>query len=347
MRSRPDVLVLGAGGVLGEAWLSGVLAGVEDSTEIEFQRCDYFVGTSAGAIVAARLAAGTRLERPPAGPTGPATPAESHAGGGADGLRLLERSAQAAERAGTLALALGAPLVPLALSLAETPSAVARAAVLRAAPRRRETLGRLRDRIDEAGERFDGRLRVVAVARSSGRRVVFGRPGAPAARLGEAVEASCSVPWLFAPVRIGGAEYVDGGIWSPTNLDAAPAARGSFVLCLNPTAGLAGPDPLTQALRSASRSAMEIEATALRARGADVVLVSPDRASAAAIGTDLMDRGRRAAVLAAAYRQGLGLWPGGGGLPPPPSRLGAGLRAVRGTPAGAALTAASRLVTGR
>ena len=32
MLSPPDVLVLGAGGVLGESWLMGVLAGIEDAT---------------------------------------------------------------------------------------------------------------------------------------------------------------------------------------------------------------------------------------------------------------------------------------------------------------------------
>ncbi len=57
MLSRPDVLVLGGGGVLGEAWMMGVLAGIEDATGFDLRRCEYFVGTSAGAIVAALLAA--------------------------------------------------------------------------------------------------------------------------------------------------------------------------------------------------------------------------------------------------------------------------------------------------
>src|SRR5579875_729280 len=63
--SRPDVLVLGGGGVLGEAWMMGVLAGIEDATGFDLRRCEAFVGTSAGAIVAAHLAAGQRPRRPP------------------------------------------------------------------------------------------------------------------------------------------------------------------------------------------------------------------------------------------------------------------------------------------
>ena len=60
----PDVLVLGAGGVLGEAWMSGVLAGLEDAAGIDFRRCDTYVGTSAGSIEAARLASGRSPRRP-------------------------------------------------------------------------------------------------------------------------------------------------------------------------------------------------------------------------------------------------------------------------------------------
>ena len=32
MRSRPDVLVLGGGGLLGLEWIMGLLAGIEDAT---------------------------------------------------------------------------------------------------------------------------------------------------------------------------------------------------------------------------------------------------------------------------------------------------------------------------
>ena len=69
---------------------------------------------------------------------------------------------------------------------------------------------------------------------------MFGAPGSPPASVAQAVLASCSIPWVFAPVEIGGREYVDGGVWSPTNLDATPARRGTEVLCLNPTAAPCG-----------------------------------------------------------------------------------------------------------
>src|SRR3954465_4773543 len=61
---RPDVLVLAGGGIVGEAWMHGVLAGLEDAGGADYRRVEAYVGTSAGSIVAARLVAGRRPPRP-------------------------------------------------------------------------------------------------------------------------------------------------------------------------------------------------------------------------------------------------------------------------------------------
>ena len=70
---------------------------------------------------------------------------------------------------------------------------------------------------------------VVAMDYDSGRRVAFGREGAPPARLDEAVTASCAIPGWYAPVLIDGRRYVDGGTLSATSADllaARAAGRG-------------------------------------------------------------------------------------------------------------------------
>ena len=300
MRSRPDVLVLGVGGVLGEAWMMGVLAGIDEATGFDMRRCEYFVGTSAGSIVAAKLAAGQAPERPAV-----AAPETERAGpdSSADGATSI--AVEAARFAGGLATVAGAPLVSAMMSIATPGSAIARAVVLRRLPTPGQTLERLRREIESSGARFDGRLRVVAVDRRSGRRAVFGSPGGPRATVGEAVEASCAVPWLFAPVTIGGREYVDGGVWSPTNLDVAPAGRDTQVLCLSITAGMDGMSTLVGVARNVARSALSLETLVVRGRGSVVRTIAPDDACAAAIGVNLMDRERRDRVLAAGYRQGL------------------------------------------
>jgi NTE family protein len=300
----PDALVLGGGGVLGEAWMMGVLAGIEDGAGLDMRECEYFVGTSAGAIVAAHLVAGSSPRRPrslarqtAASPTAPAPAAPAN--------RLAEAGAVAARRAGTWAIAAASTFAPLALGLAAPGGAVLRGALLRRLPRPQQTLDQLREHVARSGARFDGRLRVTAVDRGNGRRVVFGSPRAPRATVADAVAASCTVPWLFAPVAIDGHEYVDGGVWSPTNLDSAPVGRGAHVLCLNPTASLTTSSDAIGVFRRVSRSAAAIESMALVRRGASVRTFAPSADSADEMGLNLMDRRRAAKVLSAGYRQGL------------------------------------------
>jgi NTE family protein len=303
LSSRPDVLVLGGGGVLGEAWMMGVLAGLEDETGFDLRRCEHFVGTSAGAIIAARLVAGESPRRPASLPTSD----EIQVAREQPVSSLSAAAVDVARRAGSWALAAGASFVPLALGLSAPGGALLRAAMLRALPRPRGDLSDLRRSIEHTGARFDGRLRIAAVDRGSGRRVVFGTPGAPRTSVACAVEASCAVPWLFIPVRIGGRDYVDGGVWSATNLDAAPAGRDTHVLCLNPTANITGTENILALMRQVARSAVSLEALALRRRGAAVQLVAPNLECAEAMGTNFMDREPRSRVLVAGYRQGLRL----------------------------------------
>jgi NTE family protein len=312
----PDVLVLAAGGILGEAWMSGVLAGIEDGADVRFADVDHFVGTSAGSIVAAHLAAGRKLRRPArsrraAGGSPGADPgfaADAARAGGGDATprsSVLGRTVRGAGRAAGLATM---PLVPAALALGAPAAARARGLVLSRLPDRGLELRDLRREIDTFGARFDGRLRVCAVDRATGRRVVFGRPGAPRASVADAVTASCSIPWVFRPVEIGGREYVDGGAWSLTNLDVAPAGRDSEVLCLNPSASLGvALSSLYGLARAAVGAAAEVEMLALRARGARVRMLGPSHVAGAHMGANFMNPRPAQAVLRAGYEQGLEL----------------------------------------
>ncbi len=284
IETRPDVLVLGVGGTLGEAWMRGLLSGIESASEVDFRGCEHFVGSSAGSIVAATLAAG---RRPEAGDRAAREWGEAAAPEDRD-ESLLVRAVSAA----------ASPFAPLALAGAAPAGRAVRAAALRAVPFNQRTLRGLGRHLDALDSRFDGRLRIAAVDRSSGRRVMFGSPGAPKATVTQAVLASCAVPGVFAPVEIGGREYVDGGVWSPTNLDAAPAGRGAEVLCLVPTASS------FRLLRAFSTTALAAETLALRSRGARVRTIAPDTASAAAMGTNLMNGSRAEQVLDAAFAQG-------------------------------------------
>jgi NTE family protein len=284
--SAPDVLVLGVGGLLGEAWMTGVLAGVEQATGHDMTACRAYVGSSAGSIVAASLAAGRSPRRPGRVPEGRREEAAAPA-----------RAARAFAGVSGAAGALGALVAPVGLAAAAPAGARLRGLVLSRVPDGRQSLDGLRADVNTWGASFDGRLRVCAVDRDTGRRVVFGSRSAPRAAVGDAVAASCAIPGWFAPIRIAGRHYVDGGAWSPLNADAAPAGRGDDVLVLEPTASL---------LRGALRAAGAVEALALRRRGARVQVVAPDR-PAAELMRRLMSPDRGGRVLAAGFRQGLAL----------------------------------------
>jgi NTE family protein len=99
--------------------------------------------------------------------------------------------------------------------------------------------------------------------------------------------------------------YVDGGVWSPTNMDAAEVKWGDRVLCLNPTGSLRPAiGELVGALGLVSRAMEGAEALVLRRRGVSVTTINPDEPSAAAMGTNFMDPRPRQAVIEAGLAQG-------------------------------------------
>src|SRR3954466_13600910 len=250
--------------------MNGVLAGLEDASSVSFADSRAFVGTSAGSIVAARLASGRELRRPGKRPRAADGPVPSRG-----------RVVREAVRVAWLATA---PVAPLALAASAPAGAAVRSLALSRVPSGRYDLTDLHRRVGEWHARFDGRLRVCTVDRANGRRVVFRAPRAPKASVPDAVQASCAIPAVFKPVRIGGREYVDGGAWSITNLDVARAGRGTEVLCLSVAASVAFAltSPVSL-VRAATRSAEAVETLALRRRGASVRVIGPDGEAAEAL----------------------------------------------------------------
>ncbi|HEV2369995.1 MAG TPA: patatin-like phospholipase family protein, partial [Acidimicrobiales bacterium] len=151
----------------------------------------------------------------------------------------------------------------------------------------------------------DRALWITAVARNTGRRVVFGRsgPGAVSAdpAPAEAVAASCAIPGVFAPVVIGGVEYVDGGVHAPTNADLAAGLGLDLVVVSSP---MSAARPLRPGLdlpgRQLSRITLAGEVSAVRRSGTPVLAFQPTPADRTVMGLNAMDRSRREAVTAQA-----------------------------------------------
>ena len=215
-------LVLGAGGVLGAAWTIGALAAVQDECGWDPREAEVLVGTSAGSVLAASLGCGIGVDDLLAHQRGARRcpgidyDHDGDAGGALPPLpRPGHRLAARASCAAPCTRCRTTPMMALSTVLPQG-RGVARAG----RPARR------RGRARRAAGRRTRATWVVAMDYDSGRRVVVRpRRARRRARLRDAVMASCSIPGWYAPVRIGGRRYVDGGACSPTSLDLVAAAR--------------------------------------------------------------------------------------------------------------------------
>ena len=157
---------------------------------------------------------------------------------------------------------------------------------------------------EHIGPRWPDGLRICAVRRSDGARVVFGRPGAPPARLADAVLASCAIPGYFRPVTIEGTEYVDGGVHSVTNADVLRSEGLDLVIIVSSMSAdqgsVNGADGL---LRRTVHRRMEREMARLEGIGTAVISLEPGPESRQAMGLRAMAEDRSPRVVEAAYEE--------------------------------------------
>ncbi|HEY0775203.1 MAG TPA: patatin-like phospholipase family protein [Nocardioidaceae bacterium] len=283
-------LVLGAGGVVGQAYHAGVLAALEHDSGWDPRTADVIVGTSAGSITGSLLRTGVPASDLAAWTVrAPLT----------DEGQILE------EMFGTKHPEL-APFSPLDMVL-RRPSIPGPRMVLNAIRRPREFRA-LRAAMSLVGPgRFDiveqlaalgdtdswptQDLWITAVRREDGRHIVFGRDREAPLHL--AVASSCAVPGYFAPVRIGDNTYVDGGAHSPTSADLLKDRDLDLVVVVSPMSGHTSvPTDLYGASRWHSARLAAREVRKLRRRGTPVVVFRPGRAEQEAMGNDFLSAAR-------------------------------------------------------
>src|SRR5215210_1916512 len=303
-------LVLGAGGVLGGAWLTGGLDALARETGWDPASADVVVGTSAGSMIGALCASGIP----------PWFMVAHSAGETFDGVVDAEgRPAAEADRAAgaTFRLERAWPPIgpgswPLALrSLTNLPRYTPTAAVAGWIPRGFISTEPLKDtirRVVPQGWSPHLNLWIVACDYATGRRVPFGRDDSPPAELADAVAASCAIPGFYYPVEIGGRRYVDGGMYSTSNLDIVRHEDLDLVICLNPTSSLHPTrawnpgEWVARAVRNGTGRRLGHEAKRLRERGTEVVLIQPLEEDLDVMGPNLMSRRNRQRTIEVARR---------------------------------------------
>jgi NTE family protein len=298
-------LVLGAGGVIGGAWLTGGLDALAEETGWDPAEADYIVGTSAGSMIGALCASGVPPWFMVAHSRGEVFEGVTDATG---------RPAAEADRSGGAVFRLeramppiGPGSWPLALRTLTRPDRYTPAAFASGwLPRGPISTQPLRDQVRRvAPDNWAPHpgLWIMACDYATGRRVAFGREGSPSAELADAVAASCAIPGFYFPVEIGGRRYIDGGVYSTSNLDVIRDEGLDLVICLNPTSTLhplRAVDPrnaFNLLFKRASGRRLGSEARKLRERGTEVVLIQPVEEDLEAMGINLMSKKRRNLVI--------------------------------------------------
>jgi len=240
-RAHKTALVLGGGGFTGGVYEIGALRALDllavNSTINNF---DVYVGTSAGAFVAALCANGVTPEEMMRVITrqGPLPFRDIDVGD------LLRPNVSEIARKGMLlplrALSLArqvvsqrgySSLMDVALALAEgLPSGAYTGTGIESYLRK--VLGDP-DRTDDFRE-LANELYLTATDLDTCERIVFGQKGLDDVPISTAVRASGALPMVYAPVEVNGRELIDGGIVSTTNLDIAVDAGAKLVVVINP-----------------------------------------------------------------------------------------------------------------
>lgn len=311
-------LVLGAGGVVGAAWLIGALEALASETGWDPSTADLILGTSAGSVVGALVADGLAPEYLAAYSAGRSLEEIEDADGRVTALAErfggpAEIDALAERLSGDeLRLHRGLPLPGpgswrLALRTLAQPHRHAPTAVMAGwLPRgfiSTQPISELVDTFVQGPWPDHPGYWAIAADYGTGRRVAFGREDAPPASVGQAAAASCAIPGFYHPVKVGGRRYVDGGVCSMSNLDLLCGRDLDLVVCLNPTSSVAeamGGTPgerVGALVRTASGRRLGREARKLREQGTEVLILQPGQEDVAVMGLNLMARHRRVEVV--------------------------------------------------
>ncbi len=325
-KKRPEktALVLGGGGMTGAVYEIGALRALDLlAVNRNVNEFDIYVGTSAGAFVAALAANGV-------------TPEE------------MMRVVNGQESSPFRDLSLGTMLRPNLLEYARTgallPLRLARLA-RDLAPRWRSVsamdllLGLSEDlpsgiysgsglekylkEVLSDPERTDDiralgcELYITATDLDSCERIVFGEEGWDDVPISRAVRASAALPMVFKPVKVRDRELVDGGIISTTNVDIAVAAGATMIVVVNPVvpliADLEGEQPQGYGERPSHVSDMGIAQIGYqtfkllayqrlhemvdqwqeRYPGVDIILIEPEADDMLMFQTSIMDFSKR------------------------------------------------------
>ena len=316
MGSPKRAIVIGGGGVLGGTWAVGALSALERSQGFSVNEVDLLVGTSAGSVLAGLIASGVSIDELIQHYSD-----QKVTSGPLEGYQWDPQRATGGGRPGSPRQWLpGSPgLIGVGLrNIGKMPATAVLSGLLPQGGKSLERVGHLIDAVSPMGAwaQSPPELWIVAMDYDTGKRVVFGRPGAPRVPLSDAVMASCAIPGWFTPVVIDGRTYIDGGAISATSVDVVAEYDCDEVYVIAPMAATESDNPsglgakLERRWRSHITHAANSEIDIVKQAGASVHFARPTPEDLTAIGANLMDSTRRLHVLETSLRTSGHMWAG-------------------------------------
>ncbi|MFC2023855.1 patatin-like phospholipase family protein [Chloroflexota bacterium] len=239
-RDTNVALVLAGGGLAGVVYEIGALRAIDDLlVDRTVNDLDIYVGTSAGALVAACLANGLSPEdmlQAIEGTHEELSPVDRSAVFNLNSREFLRRSlglprTLLAAWSHYLRHSDDMTILDAAWSLMEAvPSGLYDGLALERYVRKQLSGSGRSNRFARTARE----LYVIATNLDTGQRAIFGRDSNDDVPVSLAVAASSALPLLYKPVRIGNADYVDGGLRGTASLDVAIEHGAKLVICINP-----------------------------------------------------------------------------------------------------------------
>lgn len=300
-------LVLGGGGVGGLAFHAGALFALHLDLGWDARNAEIIVGTSAGSIIGALLRADVAPEDLAAWASG-ASPTMA-----GKKFRALMRQGDQISRSRRLPV----PTLPgrVALGALAHPSPLA-AALTSVLPHGVADHGERLTIMDPMLRSWPTQQLWISAVRVGDGRLTWFRQHNAIEHVGpgdhvdvngvvcitpsQAVAASCAIPFLARPVRIGKHRYVDGGVRSPTNADVLAGQQLDLIIVLSPMSSTLD-DPSRSPARRLAQHRLEQELRVLRTLDVPVQVVRPDTPTMRAMGWNLLDHSNTAAVMRGAF----------------------------------------------
>ncbi len=320
-------LALAGGGPLGAIYEIGALCALADNLDgLDLNRCDHYVGVSAGGFIAAGLANGI-------------TPRELceafiEDGKGSDHFDpawLLKPAwAEFGSRLQRLPGLLGSALWAWGVQGKAFTNAFERlGAAMPTGVLDNEGVHQQIERLfSQPGRTNDfrqlrARLTLVATQLDTGEAAPFGKAGWDHVPISRAIQASAALPGLFPPVEIDGEHYVDGALKKTLHATVALDDGAELLLCLNPLVPFRAhavgehtdhipslveggfPAVMSQTFRSMIHSRLELGMKNYERLypGSDIVLIEPDQRDAKLFTANTFSYRQRRELAEHAYQQ--------------------------------------------